>query len=107
MSRDRAAFCRASLPGRMAFSPGRARFNAIRPKVYYRPQTALISLENTHNMAGGTVYPDEAGDEICDKAHDAGIHVHLDGARIFNAATYLRRRRRRDDEEVRFRFSSA
>src|SRR5215470_11042605 len=30
---------------------------AIRPKIYYRPQTALISLENTHNMAGGTVYP--------------------------------------------------
>ena len=30
---------------------------AIRPKIYYRPQTALVSLENTHNMAGGTVYP--------------------------------------------------
>src|SRR6185369_16691512 len=30
---------------------------AIRPKIYYRPQTALVSLENTHNIAGGTVYP--------------------------------------------------
>jgi len=62
---------------------------AIRPKVYYRPQTALISLENTHNMAGGTVYPTKLALEICDKAHDLGIPVHLDGARIFNAATYL------------------
>jgi threonine aldolase len=62
---------------------------AIRPKIYYRPQTALISLENTHNMAGGTVYPTELANEICDKAHDLGIAVHLDGARIFNAATYL------------------
>src|SRR5438132_10026353 len=62
---------------------------AIRPKIYYRPQTALVSLENTHNMAGGTVYPTKVAHEICDKAHDAGIAVHLDGARIFNAATCL------------------
>jgi threonine aldolase len=64
---------------------------AIREKAYYRPQTALISLENTHNMAGGTVYPTEIADEICDRAHEAGIFVHLDGARIFNAAVFLRR----------------
>jgi threonine aldolase len=63
---------------------------AIRPKIYYRPQTALIALENTHNMAGGTVYPTEVAEEICDKAHARGIPVHLDGARIFNAATYLK-----------------
>ncbi len=62
---------------------------AIRPKVYSRSQTALVSLENTHNMAGGTVYPTQLMHEICDRAHDAGIAVHLDGARIFNAATYL------------------
>ena len=62
---------------------------AIRPKVYFRPQTALVSLENTHNMAGGTVYPTKLAHEICDKAHETGIAVHLDGARVFNAATYL------------------
>jgi len=62
---------------------------AIRPKIYYRPQTALISLENTHNMAGGTVYPTGLVNEICDNAHAAGIPVHLDGARVFNAATCL------------------
>jgi threonine aldolase len=58
----------------------------IRPKIYYRSQTGLISLENTHNMAGGTVYPQEIVDEICEKAHERGLPVHLDGARIFNAA---------------------
>ena len=63
---------------------------AIRPKVYYRPQTALICLENTVNMAGGTVYPTGVANDICDRAHDAGIQVHLDGARVFNAATYLK-----------------
>jgi threonine aldolase len=63
---------------------------AIRPKVYYRPQTALICLENTVNMAGGTVYPTALADEICERAHEREIHVHLDGARVFNAATYLK-----------------
>ncbi|MBM2802282.1 MAG: L-threonine aldolase [Deltaproteobacteria bacterium] len=62
---------------------------AIREKTYTRPQTALVALENTHNMAGGTVYPTGLAHEICDKAHDAGLKVHLDGARVFNAAVHL------------------
>lgn len=62
---------------------------AIRPKVYYRPQTSLICLENTVNMAGGTVYATGVVEDICDRAHAQGIQVHLDGARIFNAATCL------------------
>lgn len=62
---------------------------AIRAKVYYRPQTSLICLENTVNMAGGTVYRTDIVEEICDRAHEQGIGVHLDGARVFNAATYL------------------
>ena len=62
---------------------------AIRAKVYYRPQTSLICLENTVNMAGGTVYRTRCVQEICDRAHEQDIHVHLDGARVFNAATYL------------------
>src|SRR5947209_14723859 len=61
----------------------------IAPKIYYRAQTGLVSLENTNNMAGGSVYPQEVSDEICDGAHDTGIPVHLDGARVFNAATAL------------------
>ena len=62
---------------------------AIREHAYYRPQTALVALENTHNMAGGTVYPTRVAHEICDRAHEAGLKVHLDGARVFNAAVYL------------------
>jgi threonine aldolase len=62
---------------------------AIREKSYARPQTALVALENTHNMAGGTVYPTSVAHEICDRAHDAGLKVHLDGARVFNAAVHL------------------
>ena len=61
----------------------------IRPKIYYDSQTALVCLENTSNMAGGTVYPTAQVADICDHAHDAGLKVHLDGARIFNAATAL------------------
>lgn len=61
----------------------------IRPKIYYDSQTALVCLENTNNMAGGTVYPTAQVEEICEHAHAAGLKVHLDGARIFNAATAL------------------
>jgi threonine aldolase len=62
---------------------------AIRPKIYYDSQTALVCLENTSNMAGGTVYQTARVDEICDRAHALGLKVHLDGARIFNAAAAL------------------
>jgi threonine aldolase len=48
--------------------------------------TSLIALENTHNMAGGTVYPVAVLDEVCERAHERGLKVHIDGARIFNAA---------------------
>src|SRR6201981_2200081 len=61
----------------------------IRPKIYYDSQTALVCLENTHNMAGGTVYPTRQVEDICDHAHKMGLKVHLDGARIFNAAPGL------------------
>ncbi|MDE3169249.1 MAG: low specificity L-threonine aldolase, partial [Acidobacteriota bacterium] len=62
-----------------------------RPKVYYYAQTGLIELENTFNMHGGTVYPPEVTKEICERAHAASLPVHLDGARIFNAAVALGR----------------
>jgi threonine aldolase len=62
---------------------------AIGPKIYYRAQTALICLENSHNMAGGTVTPLPILEEIWAGAREAGLPVHLDGARVFNAATAL------------------
>ena len=57
--------------------------------LHFRSRTGLISLENTHNMAGGTVMPPEIAEEIWNGAADAGLPVHLDGARVFNAATAL------------------
>jgi len=62
---------------------------AIAPKIYYRAATGLITLENTHNMAGGTVTPLPIYEEIWQGAADAGLPTHLDGARIFNAAVAL------------------
>jgi threonine aldolase len=65
---------------------------AIRPgSVYYLARTGLVTLENSHNFAGGTVLPIERMEEICNRVHEAGLPVHLDGARIFNAATTLNR----------------
>ncbi|HLJ29859.1 MAG TPA: GntG family PLP-dependent aldolase [Candidatus Angelobacter sp.] len=58
----------------------------IAPTAYYRSQTGLIVLENTLNLAGGTIFPQDVADEVCDRAHEVGLPVHLDGARIFNAS---------------------
>jgi threonine aldolase len=61
----------------------------IAPKIYYRAPTGLIVLENTHNMAGGTVTSAEVANQVCKEAKAAGLPVHLDGARVFNAAAAL------------------
>jgi len=46
---------------------------------------SLIHLEHPHNMGGGTLYPIDEIDHICDRAHALGLRVHMDGARLFNA----------------------
>jgi threonine aldolase len=51
--------------------------------------TGLIEIENTHNMAGGVVYPLDQIEDICDRSHNLGLPVHMDGARIFNASAAL------------------
>ncbi len=56
---------------------------------YYVTPTSLIALENSHNMNGGSVMPLTTSREVCDRAHALGLSVHLDGARIFNAAVAL------------------
>lgn len=61
----------------------------IKPVNPYSAPTGLVEIENTHNMAGGTVYPMRTVREICDGAHERGVRVHMDGARIFNAAAAL------------------
>lgn len=68
-------------------------WSAIEPHItgkhYHRASTGLIALENTHNMAGGTVTPLEVTEEIWGGAAERNLPVHLDGARIFNAAVAL------------------
>ena len=59
---------------------------AIAPKIYYRAQTGLVWIENSHNMAGGTVTPLPVLIGIWEGAQAAGLPLHLDGARVFNAA---------------------
>lgn len=56
----------------------------------HHAQTGLICLENTHNMAGGVVVPIENMKEIYNIAKEKNIPVHLDGARVFNAAEFLK-----------------
>jgi len=62
---------------------------AIRGKNIHYPETAILCLENTQNRCGGAVLTPEYTQEACDLAHRYGLKVHLDGARIFNAAVAL------------------
>jgi threonine aldolase len=64
---------------------------AIRPHSSYFAQTGLVAVENTQNLAGGTVMSFERMQEIADRAHEKGLPVHLDGARIYNGAIVLKR----------------
>jgi threonine aldolase len=58
----------------------------VKPVGPHWAPTGVIEIENTHNMGGGRVYPQEIIDDICARAHDRGVPVHMDGARLFNAA---------------------
>src|SRR5581483_6239571 len=62
---------------------------AIRPENVHYPRTALVCLENTHNRDGGAAVSVEATDAVAEVAHRHGLRVHLDGARLFNAAVAL------------------
>lgn len=62
---------------------------AIRPDDAHFPVTRLICLENTHNLCGGTVQSVEYTRRVAEFAHAHGLKIHLDGARIFNAASAL------------------
>jgi len=58
---------------------------------YYRPITMLLACEQTHNAAGGTIWPLEQLQAVCQVAHDHGLKTHLDGARLLNAAVATNR----------------
>lgn len=59
---------------------------AIRPDDIHHPISRLIILENTHNRCGGVVLNQNYTDSVIKFAHDNNLKIHLDGARIFNAA---------------------
>ena len=58
----------------------------IRPQVYYMPRATLIEIENTHNREGGTCYSLNDLKAVKEFAVQHGMYVHMDGARVFNAA---------------------
>lgn len=62
---------------------------AIRPDDVHHPVSRLVILENTHNRCGGVVLPQEYTNEASEFAHEKGLLLHIDGARIFNAAAAL------------------
>ncbi len=63
--------------------------NAIRPDDEHAPRTRLICLENTHNRMGGVALTPEYTDQVAALAKRRGLKLHIDGARIFNAAVAL------------------
>jgi len=58
---------------------------AIRPSADWYPRTSLVALENTHNRAGGTLYPISEIERIAELCQSRGLQLHLDGARLWNA----------------------
>lgn len=60
----------------------------LRPEIYYMARTGLIEIENTHNKEGGTCWNEDELAALYRFARKKGIPVHLDGARVFNAAVH-------------------
>ncbi|MBD3178420.1 MAG: low-specificity L-threonine aldolase [Candidatus Latescibacteria bacterium] len=58
---------------------------AVRPENVHHPRTSLVCVENTHNRAGGSIYPFEMMQQVYHFARENGLRVHLDGARLPNA----------------------
>lgn len=57
----------------------------------HMPRTRLVAIENTHNRAGGLVWPAAQLEAVCARARELGLATHLDGARVWNAAVALGR----------------
>jgi threonine aldolase len=58
----------------------------IRPRgTGFPAPTSMVNIEHPHNMGGGTLNPIDGIETICDRAHERGLKVHMDGARLFNA----------------------
>jgi threonine aldolase len=75
-----------SVVGRGGLFTAEEMLAAVKPLEYHFPQTRLCALENTHNRSGGRVFAQSDVVAIAQAARAQGIAVHLDGARIWNAA---------------------
>lgn len=58
----------------------------IKPVAYYLPRPRIVAVENTHNRAGGRVFPQAEVEAVAAVARSHGLALHLDGARVWNAA---------------------
>ena len=75
------------LPGeRGRLSPAQVRAAARVSDAYHIPRASVVALENTHNTAGGAVWPVDELRAVVETARELGLAVHLDGARLANAA---------------------
>jgi threonine aldolase len=77
------------VPGNNGIMSVNGIMKALRSKNIHYPPTGLLCIENSHNRGGGSVYSVQQTNEICQLAHQLNLKLHIDGARIFNAAIAL------------------
>ncbi len=78
-----------TITGKLGYIAPEQLRTTIRSQNVHYPPSRLLCLENTHNRAGGIPFGPEEMNPTCNAAHELGLVVHLDGARIFNAAVAL------------------
>jgi threonine aldolase len=77
-------------PGRLGrLSPKQIQASMVSDSIFHTPRTSVVAIENTHNTAGGTVWPLDELHEVVVTCRELGLWVHLDGARLHNAAIAL------------------
>lgn len=74
------------LPGALGLLDAQSVIDAIRPKSEHFARSRVVEMENTHNRCGGTIWPLDLMRQVADVAHEHGLLVHLDGARLWNAS---------------------
>lgn len=75
-----------AIAGEGGFFDADAMLERVQPRAYWAPRTSLVCIENTHNRAGGRVFPQADVVEIAARARAHGLALHLDGARVWNAS---------------------
>lgn len=76
-----------SVPGQRGIIKPEDLKTHLRGDAYYIARVKLVTIENTHNLAGGTCWSINEINEVCTFANEHSLKVHIDGARIFNAQT--------------------